>query len=123
MASTTEVHDVISAIKRGQLSLADLKGLVGHPSALVRANAIVGLATQESDVDELIGDLTLAASREENSICLMGTTSVADIAIGELVRLGHEKALRAARRLVETWPESQRADLNRYLNSERLSFG
>ena len=120
MASTTEVRDVISAIKSGQFSLGDLKGLLDHQSALVRANAVIALAAQESDVEELIGDLVLAASSPKNSVYLMGTTSVADLAIGELVRSGNERALRAAFELAQTWSESRRADLNRYLKSERL---
>ncbi|HEY8749183.1 MAG TPA: hypothetical protein VIM11_14470 [Tepidisphaeraceae bacterium] len=121
MASTTELRDLIAAIKDGQLSVTDVKDLLDHPSALVRANAIIALPARVSDVDELVTDLTLAASRPQNTAYLIGTTSVADVAIGELIRTGSQKAVAAARALVQTWADSRRTDLNRYLKSEHMS--
>jgi hypothetical protein len=120
MASFTEIEGIVKRLKSGDLPLAEVLSLLHFRSPIVRANALDALAAQAKSNDNVVGEVVAAATDPANKVPLMGTISVAHVAVACLLRAGSPKADQAAKALLETWPEPDRTDLIWYLESERL---
>ena len=121
MASVKDLQGLVERLKSGTMLADEVRGLLHHKSPLVRANAIEALAGLARDDDRLVDELIAAASDPQNNVRLMGTISVAHVAVGCLLRVATAKALEAAKALLSEWPEPDRTDLIWYLGSEGLS--
>lgn len=102
-----------------QIPLEALLTHLNHDAALIRANVLFAHSARPA-TDVAITALTHAAWTQENTVRLMGTISVAHVAVAALLRLGTEDARTAAQRLLELWPEPDREDLMWYLKTENL---
>jgi hypothetical protein len=101
---------------------SEVRSLLHHPSPLVRVNAIEALVGTARREEGLVEELIAAATNSMNNVPLMGTTSVAHVAVGCLLRVGTAKAVEAAQALLRAWPEPDRTDLTWYLKSENLEL-
>ena len=109
---------MIDCLKRTDVSkTVTLEGL-SHPAGLVRVNAIEAAVKLAKDHDDLIDVLAQEATRQENEVRLLGTTTIGHVAVRCLMQIGSERAKEVARHLVNEWPAEDRADLQWYLASE-----
>lgn len=123
MLSVKEIQRIVDRVKSGNLPTNEMRDLVHHQSPLVRANALESLVESAQHTGILLDDLIKAALDTTNSVRLMGTISVAHVAVSCLLRVGTPEALQAAHRLWISWPEPDRKDLTWYLESEGLQIG
>jgi hypothetical protein len=120
MASTKDLQQLVDRIKSGALPACEVCRLLRHESPLVRANALEALVAPAKHNNTLLDELVAAASDSANRVRLMGTIAVAHVAVGCIISVGTDQALKAAKALVSAWPETDRADLTWYLKSEGL---
>ena len=119
MQTATETTlGIIDALTKGTAPVSEIRVLFRHPAAVVRANALNALVPHARIDDWLIELVVAAAKSPINAIRLMGTISVAHVAISSLYQIGTQTALVAATELLVTWPEPDRTDLRWYLHSE-----
>ncbi len=123
MASVKELQGLVDGLRSGSISTEQVRDLLHHPSPLVRANALEALVVPAKHDRRLMEEIAAAASDPANRVWLMGTISVAHVAVGCLVRVGTIDALEAAKALWSAWPEPNRTDLTWYLESEGLQVG
>jgi len=116
--AVNNIQDVVTALVKGETPLGDIREHLRDPRAVVRVNALNALVPHTKIDDELIGLVIAAAKNPINEIRLMGTISVAHVAVGCLYQVGTPTALGAATELLATWPEPDRSDLRWYLQSE-----
>jgi hypothetical protein len=120
MATSTEIEAVVQRLKSADLPLTELASLLQYRSPIVRANALDAIAVRTRGTDSLTGEVLAAAADPANAVPLMGTISVAHVAVACLLRIGSPKADQSAKALLETWPEPDKTDLMWYLKSEGL---
>lgn len=123
MASVKDLQRLVDRVKGGSMPTAEVRDLLGHQSPLIRVNACESLVDPARRDEGLLAELIAAASNPVNNVHLMGTITVAHVAVGCLVRVGTAKALAAAKALLRAWPEPDRTDLVWYLKSEGLELG
>jgi hypothetical protein len=100
-----------------------LMDMLHHPSPVIRANAFEGLVTAARHDRMVLDKIITASSDPMNRSRLMGTISVAQVAVGCLLRVGNSESTEAAQALLRAWPDADRADLVWYLRSEGLQIG
>jgi len=122
MLSVKELQGLVDRIRGGSMPMAEIQGLLQHQSPLVRVNALEALVGAAQHDDGLLKELVAAARNPMNNVRLMGTTSVAHVAMACLFRVGTAAAVEAAKALISAWPELDRSDLIWYLKSESLSI-
>ena len=120
MASFGEIERVVQRLKSGELPLPEIVSLLQYRSPIVRANAWEAIAAQGSGNDSILNDVMAEATDPANKGPLMGTISVAHVAVACLLRIGTPPVTQAVQTLLETWPEPDRTDLTWYLKSEGL---
>lgn len=121
MASSAQ--DLIRRLRAGEMPAEEILRLLRAGSILVRANAFEAIVPHARRDETLIHEIREAAIHPDNQVRLMGTISVAHVAVAALFRVGDEKADEAARRLIDAWPEPDRGDLLWWLRSEGLLGG
>jgi hypothetical protein len=102
---------------------AEVRSLLHHSSPLVRANALEALVIPAQHDRGVVEEIVSAISDTANRFRLMGSISIAHVGVACLVRVGTTEALDAAKVLWSAWPEPDRTDLTRYLESEGLRIG
>jgi hypothetical protein len=122
MASVKGLQGLVDRVKSGAMPTAEVRALLHHQSPLVRANAIEALIRPARHDKGLLEELIAAASDPVNKVPLMGTISVAHVAVGYLLRVGTAEAVEAATVLLKQWPQPDRTDLTWYLKSEGLEI-
>ena len=122
MPTVDPIQSLIDQLRSGHAPLSEIRRLLHHPGAIVRVNAIVALISHAKNDRGSLKELIAAASNAENSVCLMGTISVAHVAVSCLLRVDTEEAVEAAKALLSNWPEPDRTDLTWYLKSEGLAI-
>lgn len=120
MAILDNVQELIDKLKNGSLPLSEVRALLNHQSPIVRVNALNALVSQVRFDDSVVDDIANAALAHENAVCLMGTASVAHVAVGCLYQIGTPSAIAAATSLLKMWPEPDRTDLMWYLKAEGI---
>jgi len=119
MQTATETTlGIVDALTKGTAPVSEIRVLFRHPAAVVRANALNALIPHAKIDGGLIEFFVAAAQNPINEVRLMGTISVAHVAVGCLNQIGTQPALVAATELLVTWPEPDRTDLRWYLHSE-----
>lgn len=113
------LQEVVDRIRHGNVNVAELQKLLRHPSPLVRANAIEAWA-RHSQGDNAVAELVAAARDAANRVRLMGSTTVADVGIAALLKIGTDRSIVAAHDLIAERVEPERSDLVFYLQSEGL---
>lgn len=112
------IQGVVTALVRGETPLDAIRTHLRDPGAVVRANALNALIPHAKIDDGLIEVIVAAAKNPINEIRLMGTISVAHVAIGCLYQTGTTPAVGVATELLAAWPEPDRGDLLWFLRSE-----
>jgi hypothetical protein len=115
-----QLQKLIDRLRSGNASVDEIRSLLHASSIVVRANALEALVPHAKSDHSLLTDLTTAISDPKNQARLMGTITLAHLAIASLFRVGSEKATEIANELIDTWPETDRSDLEWYLKSEGL---
>ena len=123
MASVKELQGLVDRVRNGSMRTDEVRNLLHHPSPLVRANALEALVVPAQHDQRLVEEIAAAASDSANRVRLMGTISVAHVAVSCLFRVGTVEALEVAKALWSAWPEPDRTDLTWYLESEGLQVG
>ena len=121
MASVQDLQRIVDRVQNGNMCTDELRVLLHHKSPLIRANALEALVCPAQQDIGLLEDLVAAASDPMNRVTLMGTISVAHVAVACLFRIGRAEAVNAARTLLNDWRKADRADLDWYLKSEGLN--
>jgi len=116
----TEAQQMTDRIRGNECSIEELTDCIRRGGLLVRTNALEALVIHAQKKEDLIDELVAAASDPINQTRLMGTVSVAHVAIACLLRVGTSKSFEKARALIQSWPEPDRTDLIWYLRSENL---
>ncbi len=119
--ATQNLQAIVHALVKGDVPLAEIRELTRHPAALVRTNALNALVKHARTENEALHDIVCAAKDSLNGVRLMGTISVAHVAVGCLYQVATPAALKAASDLLAAWPEPDRGDLLWYLRSEQLA--
>lgn len=117
---TKSAQETVRHLRSGEVSVEDIRRLLHDDSIVVRANALEALVNHARHEEGLLHEIREAATSPENQIRLMGTISVAHVAVACLMRVGGDRAVEAARGLIASWPEPDRTDLLWYLKSEGL---
>ena len=112
------IQGVVTALVRGETPLDAIRTHLRDPGAVVRGNALYALIPHAKADAGLTEDIVEAAKNPINEVHLMGTISVAHVAVGCLYQIGTQTALNAATELLVTWPEPDRSDLLWFLRSE-----
>ena len=112
------VQDVVTSLVKGDTPLDDIRTNLRDPAAVVRANALNALVSYAKADAGLIEDVVAVAKNPINGIGLIGTLTVAHVAVGCLYQIGSLTALDAATELLARWPEPDRSDLLWHLRSE-----
>jgi hypothetical protein len=120
MPSVPAQQALIDRLRSGNMPVSEVIGLLRDPAAVIRVNAVEALVVRARHDQKLLKELVAAASEPANGVRLMGTISVAHVAVGCLLRVGTDAANEAANNLLNAWPEPDRADLMWYLKSEGL---
>lgn len=118
MATAQELVDALKAANAN----ADLAiQCLSHDAALVRVNAIETLARRVStNSKHVITALAHSAMDPKNKVRLLGNTTVAHVAIANLLRIGTAEAIEAGNNAIEQMPAGELDDLNWYLSSEGI---
>lgn len=116
----SDAQELIAKIGTKLLTFEETCGLVLHPSPVVRANAMKHMIVHVDHTNSIEGILKLAAMNPDNLLPLIGTISVAHVAVACLIRLGTHSATATANELVQSWKEPDRSDLIWYLRSEAI---
>lgn len=106
-----------------QYSTQELMELLDSPSVIYRAHAVETLARRPGD-DEAIGKrlLEVATKAKNRNDRLIGTVSIAHIAIASLLETGSHTMKENIKKLLDDWPEPDRSDLIWYLTNKNLSI-
>jgi hypothetical protein len=121
MTSTIkDLQYLIERIRSGEMPSGELRRCLRHRSPLVRANALEASVASSRLDESLLQDLINSVAAPTNKVVLMGTISVAHIAVGCLFQIGTSAAVEAARGFLISWPEPDRSDLIWYLSSKGL---
>jgi hypothetical protein len=121
MTSVKELQAIVDRMRDRTMPIAQVRRMLHHESPLVRVNALEACVDAARNDQDLLEELRLAVSNPANKVRMMGTVSVAHIAVGCLLRVGTNEAVEAANALLQGWPEPDRSDLVRYLESEKLA--
>jgi len=116
------LQQLINEIKSRQLPLSKLREYLHHDSPLVRANAVEVFLEHVPADESLLDEVVAFAKSPDHTFRLMGTTSVAHVAVLGLMRSRLEQARLAGEKLVRTWPEPDRQDLIWFLKSEGIEL-
>lgn len=119
--NVTRLQKAIDHLRSGRASLRFILRSLSARPPLVRVNALNALVGHARRDAMLLDEFRMAATSTRNQLRLMGTISVAHVAVGCLLRAGDNEAAGIARGLIEAWPEPDRTDLLWYLKSEGLS--
>jgi len=122
MASVKDLQTLVNHIRGRTMPIAEVRRLLHHESPLVRVNALEACVDAARHDEDLLDEIRVAVSNPTNKVRMMGTVSVAHIAVGCLLRVGTTEAVEAATALLQDWPEPDRSDLNWYLESEGLAI-
>ena len=122
MARMNGLQVIIERIMRGAVATAEIRELLYHRSPLVRAAAVRAIGAAARNDERLVDELIAAATAPINGVPLLGTISVAHVAVGCLPQIGTATALKAAKALVMKWPEPDRTDLILYLKLKGLEI-
>ena len=120
MNNQPDAQELVVKLGSKLLAFEETCGLVLHPSPVVRANALMHLIAHVDHTDSVEGIMNLAAINPDNRVPLMGTISVAHVAVACLLRLGTSSGSATANELLQSWPEPDRSDLIWYLRSEEI---
>lgn len=94
---------------------------LSHDAALVRVNAIETIARfSTTNINDVIAALSQSAIDSKNKVKLLGNTTVAHVAIANLLRIGTAEAIKAANNAIEKLPAGEHDNLNWYLASEEI---
>lgn len=119
----TEIQSLIDHLKDGKAPWAEVAALLDHPAAVVRANALEAVVQVAAREPGAIQTLVAAATDPKNSTRLMGTITLAHLAVACLLKVRTPQAVAAAGGLIQSWAGSDRKDLLWYLESEGLGAG
>lgn len=114
-------QETVRHLRSGEASVEDICRLLHDDSIVVRANALEVLVDHARHEEGLLDKIHEAATSPGNKARLMGTITVAHVAVACLMRVGSDRAIEAARGLIASWPELDRSDLLWYLKSEGLA--
>lgn len=117
---TKTAQETVQLLRSGEVPVEDIRRLLHDDSIVVRANALEALVNHARHGEGLLDEIREAATSPENQVRLMGTISVAHVAVACLMRVGGDRAVAVARDLIASWPEPDRTDLLWYLKSEGL---
>lgn len=120
MKNQPDAQELIAKMGSKLLTFEETCRLVLHTSPIVRANALMHLISHVNHTDSVEGILKLAAMNPDNRYILMGTISVAHVAVACLLRMGTQSGTAMANELLQAWPESDRSDLIWNLQSEEI---
>ena len=120
--ATSKIQQTIDAIKSGRLSLSELRSFLLHPSPLVRANAVGSVAERIGEDGTLLEEVVAFAKNPEHAFRLMGTTTLAHLAVLALLRSCSPVARQAGLDLVNQWQGVDRQDLIWFLKSEGITL-
>lgn len=116
-----EVEVLVDRLKAGQMETKEMVELLSHPTSTIRANTLEAIARRGQAGESVVEVLAAAAADSKNrTLILMGTVSVAHVAMAALLKVGSSEARLLAGGLLAAWPEPDRSDLLWYLNSEKL---
>ena len=111
---------IVDDLKQGYLPYESVVDLTRHPGALVRANAIEALVRFFGERATACDELVEAIRAPSNSVRLMGTISVAHLAVAGLCKIDTPSSLEKATAAIANWSSPDRDDLLWYLRSEGL---
>ena len=114
------VQSIVDYLKQPRPPRGKVVEYLHHSAVLVRVNAIEAAGRLAREDESLIGIIAREAAREENTVKLLGNTTVGHVAVGCLLRIGNPSATLAAGKLIESWPASERSELMWYLKAEGL---
>ena len=120
MKNQADALELVVKLGSKLLTFDETCGLVLHPSPVVRANALMHLITHADHTDSVESNLKLAVMNPDNRYILMGTISVAHVAVACLLRMGTQSGTATANELLQAWPEPDRSDLIWNLRSEEI---
>jgi hypothetical protein len=104
-----------------QMSTQNLIRLLESPSTLYQANAIEELAkrlAEDLTLTEKLFQVIIEPKNQKNRV--VGTVSVAHIAIGNLLEYGDIQTEKRIQVLLQDWPEPDRTDLQWYLEGKGI---
>ncbi len=116
MATAKQLQILVNDLKSGTMGVREIRELLHHRSPLIRANALEALVSPARSDAELIGELVAVARDPTNASPLMGTLSVAHVAVDCLRRVNSPEAINALESVLEAWPSGDRTDLDWYLS-------
>jgi hypothetical protein len=122
MWSVKELESLVNRLKDRMVPPVEVRRLLHHESPVIRVNALEACVQPAQHDEDVLEQVRLAASNPVNNARLMGTVSVAHVALGCLLRIGTTKAVEAAKTLFNNWPEPDKTHLSWYLESEGLGF-
>jgi hypothetical protein len=122
MTSVKELQTLVDRMRDRTMPIVQVRRMLHHESPLVRVNALEACVDAARHDEDLLEEFTMAVSNPANKVRMMGTVSVAHIAVGCLLRVGTNEAIEAAKALLQGWPEPDRDQLVRYLESEGLAM-
>ena len=115
------ITQLIAKLARDEIPVAETIALLDHPSALVRANAILALAQHLLEDEQIQLALTQAARDPRNSFRLMGTMRVSHLALITLMKADTARFSAATAQLLHEWPQADRYYLAVSMESEGLA--
>ncbi len=113
-----DIPSILDSLNKDDVSKDEVLRYLNHEAALVRANAIEAAARLAKEDGRLVEVIALEAQKPQNSVRLLGTTTIRHLAIGWLLRVGIPEAAKKAAELLDAVPEEERRDLIWYLRSE-----
>lgn len=111
---------LVDVVRLANLPTAELRDLLAHKSSFKLSDALLALARRAQQEENLVDEIADAASDPKNASRLIGTVTVSHIAVASLLQIGTPKAIAAAQRLTNIWPEPDRSDLLWFLKTEGL---
>ncbi len=112
---------IVDRLKQPAVSRDEVLEYLRHDAAFVRVGAFEAAARLAEIDDTLISVISKEVRRKENALRLLGTVTVAQVAVGCLLRIGTTRAKQAAQELMDEWPSNELDDLNWYLKLEGLA--
>lgn len=112
---------LIRYIRSPKVSDQELINYIRHRSILIRANALLALA-ERARIRKELAEVISESARDPTNVAavLMGTVTVAHVAIGCLLRLGTPTSITEAEHIIYSYVGAAREDLIWYLRSEGL---
>jgi hypothetical protein len=113
----------IDRVRSPDCSIEEVLATLKTGAPIVVANALERIRRDEVVPHQAAIEAIEAAVKDPRyAIRIMGTTSLAHLAVATLFRLGDE-ARERGRALLETWAEPDRSDLLWFLRSEGIEIG